>query len=71
MAQENKFYSPLTREQFAQAVGTTRVHLNRVLRELTRDGYLWVDKRTIFIADLPRLCRLGKLEIQDQPQPVL
>jgi CRP-like cAMP-binding protein len=71
MTQGTKFYSPLTREQVAQAVGATRMHLNRVLRELTRDGYLWVDKKTIFIADLPRLCALGKLEIQDRAQPVL
>jgi CRP-like cAMP-binding protein len=46
---------PLTREELGEAVGVTREHLFRLLKELRRDGLVHYDKGWLFIQDLSAL----------------
>lgn len=50
---------PITQEQLGDAVGMTAVHVNRMLRELQRDGLITRSKRFVEITDLKRLQEAG------------
>jgi CRP-like cAMP-binding protein len=46
---------PMTQEQLADATGLTPVHVNRVLKEMDREGLIIREKRFIAIPDRDRL----------------
>jgi CRP-like cAMP-binding protein len=46
---------PMTQEQLADATGLTSVHVNRMLRDLTRDGLIGRTHRNVTIADWRKL----------------
>jgi CRP-like cAMP-binding protein len=50
---------PLTQNDLADATGLTAVHVNRVLKELRREGLIDVDHRALTIPDLGALERVG------------
>jgi CRP-like cAMP-binding protein len=50
---------PLTQNDLADATGLTAVHVNRVLKELQRQGLINRDKRAVEIADWNRLASVG------------
>jgi CRP/FNR family transcriptional regulator, anaerobic regulatory protein len=56
------FRSPLTREHVARAVGTTRGHVSRVLRQLRRERLVLINNGTVTIPDPDRLRQVGNLE---------
>lgn len=50
---------PMSQEQLADALGITPVHVNRVLRDLDREGLIRREKRHIHIPDWEALRRIG------------
>jgi CRP-like cAMP-binding protein len=58
-AQGRECEFPLTQNDLADATGLTAVHVNRVLKELRRDGLIHVDHRALTIPDLGALERVG------------
>jgi CRP-like cAMP-binding protein len=50
---------PMTQEQLADALGITPVHVNRVLRDLDRDGLIVRDKRFVRLPNWEALRRVG------------
>ena len=51
-----RFQLPLTQADFADAVGLTNVHVNRVLQGLRREGLIRTQGKLVQIADWPALC---------------
>ncbi len=49
----------MTQEQLADALGITPVHVNRVLRDLDREGLIVRDKRFLRVPDWEALRRAG------------
>lgn len=47
LAHRDGYELPMTQEQLADALGLTPVHVNRVLRELDRDGLIVREKRVV------------------------
>jgi CRP-like cAMP-binding protein len=59
LAQEHSYQMPMTQEQIADCTGLTPVHVNRVLKELGRQGLIDRDKRSVSIVDWNRLQQIG------------
>ena len=59
LADELAYELPMSQEQLADALGITPVHVNRVLRDLDRDGLVNRNKRHIHIPDWEQLRRIG------------
>lgn len=59
LARDHQYELPMTQEQLADAVGLTSVHVNRVLKQLSEDGLIRRDKRSIRITDWPRMRAAG------------
>jgi CRP-like cAMP-binding protein len=59
LAEEYSYELPMTQEQIADAVGLTPVHVNRVLKELGRQGLISRQKRAVEIVDWDRLRQIG------------
>jgi CRP-like cAMP-binding protein len=59
LANDHHYTLPVTQEELADALGLSAVHLNRVMRTLTRDGLVEVTGRAartaITVRDVPRL----------------
>ena len=55
LADDRGFDLPLTQEELADALGLTAVHLNRVLQNLRREGYVSWQSRRLEIANFERL----------------
>jgi len=53
----DQFQLPLTQEDFADALGLTPVHINRMLRRLRGEGLISSSKPWLTIPDVPRLRR--------------
>ncbi|MBS4209414.1 Crp/Fnr family transcriptional regulator [Bacillus sp. FJAT-50079] len=49
---------PMTHQEFANSVGTTRETINRLLNQLTKENILVVDRRRIVIKDINRIKEL-------------
>jgi CRP-like cAMP-binding protein len=49
------YHLPMTQEQLADATGLTPVHVNRVLKQLMREGLITRTKREVTIPDWDRL----------------
>ncbi|HEY0311150.1 MAG TPA: Crp/Fnr family transcriptional regulator [Allosphingosinicella sp.] len=54
-----RYELPMTQEQLADATGLTPVHINRVLKELSRLGVIDRNKRAVAIADWDGLRTIG------------
>lgn len=50
---------PMTQEQLADALGITPVHVNRLLRDLDRDGLIVRDRRLVRVPDRDALRKIG------------
>jgi CRP-like cAMP-binding protein len=59
VAVRDRFESPLTQEQFADATGLTAVHVNRVLKALTSEGVIAREKRILAVDSWERLTEAG------------
>jgi CRP-like cAMP-binding protein len=55
LAGEYRYELPMTQEQLGDAAGLTPVHVNRVLRDLDKEGVISRTKRNVAIADWDRL----------------
>lgn len=63
---------PFTQSEFADAVGLTDVHVNRVLRDMRRDGLITVDRRIFTVLDWPALKALAQFDpayLRVEPRP--
>ena len=49
------FNLPMTHQEFANSIGTTRETANRLLNQLTKENLLEVDRNRIIIYDLQAL----------------
>ena len=54
-----RYELPMTQEQLADATGLTAVHVNRVLKDLGRQGLISREKRAVEISDWDRLSAVG------------
>ncbi|MEA3010292.1 MAG: hypothetical protein QOJ91_1984 [Sphingomonadales bacterium] len=59
LAEDHRYELPMTQEQIADCTGLTPVHVNRVLKELGRQGLIDRDKRSVRILDWNRLQHVG------------
>lgn len=63
LANEQHYTLPVTQEELADALGLSAVHLNRVMRTLTRDGLVEVTGRaartSVTVRDVPRLAAVA------------
>lgn len=59
LAEEMAYELPMSQEQLADALGITSVHVNRVLRDLDREGLIRRERRFIHIPDWEKLRRIG------------
>lgn len=73
---EVQFSFPLTQIHLADATGLTPVHVNRTLRTLAAEGFVFLSDRTARIPDWDQLVRLGEfsakyLQADLQPSALL
>jgi CRP-like cAMP-binding protein len=59
LARDRRYELPMTQEQLADCTGLTPVHVNRVLKELSRQGLLRRDRRLVEIIDWDQLQKIG------------
>jgi CRP-like cAMP-binding protein len=59
LGNEYRYEMPMTQEQLADVTGLTAVHVNRVLKELQRQGLIARDKRAVEIVDWDGLSGVG------------
>lgn len=62
LGRADRFDLPMNQEQIADATGLTSVHVNRMLRELDRDGVILRTQRAVHITDLERMYRIGDFD---------
>jgi CRP-like cAMP-binding protein len=53
---------PITQTEFADAVGFTTVHVNRILQQLRNDGLIELKGERLFVPDWERLKRTGEFD---------
>jgi CRP-like cAMP-binding protein len=64
---------PMTQQHIGQYLGLTVVHVNRVLRSLRSDSIAILEKNSVTILDLERLCQLARgheMSSNDRPPVV-
>jgi CRP-like cAMP-binding protein len=59
LADEDGYELPMTQEQLADALGITPVHVNRVLKDLDREGLIVRDKRFVRVPDWAALRKVA------------
>jgi CRP-like cAMP-binding protein len=59
LARDRRYELPMTQEQLADCTGLTPVHVNRVLKEMGRQGLISRDKRSVEILKWDRLRHIG------------
>ena len=59
LSSQHRYELPMTQEQLADAVGLTSVHVNRVLKQLEREGLIERDRRSIRIGNWQRMRHAG------------
>ena len=62
LIQDHSFDLPLTQQELADAIGTSAVHVNRVLQQLRGDGLIRLQDRRLTILDWDRLCEVGDFD---------
>jgi DNA-binding transcriptional regulator LsrR (DeoR family) len=53
---------PITQTEFADAVGFTTVHVNRILQQLRNDGLIELKGERLFVPDWERLKQTGEFD---------
>jgi CRP-like cAMP-binding protein len=53
---------PITQTEFADALGFTTVHVNRVLQQLRTDGLIELRGKRLFVPDWKRLTKAGEFD---------
>lgn len=59
LAEPSGYKLPMTQEQLADALGITPVHVNRVLKDLDREGLIVRDKRFVRVPNWEALRKVG------------
>lgn len=59
LTRDHRYELPMTQEQLADCTGLTPVHVNRVLKELGRQGLIRRNKRSVDIVDWDGLQKIG------------
>jgi CRP-like cAMP-binding protein len=59
LAHDHRYELPMTQEQIADATGLTPVHVNRVLKEMDRQGFIVRNRRSVAIEDWERMRTVG------------
>ena len=59
-----QFPFPLTQAQLAELVGTTAVHMSRIIQQLSKEGVLVQKRGSIEVKDLPMLERIAEYDPQ-------
>jgi len=62
LAEGDRIHFPITKEQLADAMGLTTIHIYRTLRRLGESGLVRLDGPWLEILDLEGLKRLGKFD---------
>ncbi|MDB5692548.1 MAG: Crp/Fnr family transcriptional regulator [Alphaproteobacteria bacterium] len=62
LSEQTHYELPMTQEQLADCTGLTPVHVNRMLKELDKGGFIQRDKRAVTIADWRRLAEIGDFQ---------
>ena len=62
LAQDHSYPMPVTQAEFADALGLTLVHVNRVLRDLRLLEIVRIESRMVSILDWERLVALGEFD---------
>ena len=57
-----QFAMPLTQPDLAEALGLTAVHINRVVRQLMKEGVLEIRKGQVTVLDLPALTEIAEFD---------
>lgn len=57
-----QFAMPLTQPDLAEALGLTAVHVNRVVRQLLKDGVLEIRRGQVAVLDLPALTEIAEFD---------
>ena len=60
----DRFDLPMSQELIADATGLTSVHVNRMLRELDREGVMIRNQREVRITDRERMCEIADFHPQ-------
>jgi CRP-like cAMP-binding protein len=73
LATDAGYDCPLSQSRFADALGLSAIHLNRVLRQLREDGLLTFRKGSVRFHDLERLVELAEFDLDylRQAEPLL
>jgi len=58
-AQDNTIDFPLTQQDIGDAVGITKIHVNRVMKILTNDGLIYYHKKKLAILDEKKLSEIS------------
>jgi CRP-like cAMP-binding protein len=59
LARDRRYELPMTQEQLADCTGLTPVHVNRVLKEMGRQGLISRARRSVEIVDWDRMRHIG------------
>jgi CRP-like cAMP-binding protein len=59
LANGGRYELPMNQEQLADALGITPVHVNRVLKELDKEGLILRQQRSVQVPDRKRLADVG------------
>jgi len=62
-AEDNSIVFPITQEEVGDAVGLTNVHVNRVLRQFTKDGLIECHHRKLRVIDEDILSEIGEFNV--------
>ncbi len=55
LTQDNSFEFPLTQEALGEAMGLTNVHINRVVQQMRKDGFLTFENKNMVIRDWEKM----------------
>ncbi len=68
---DNSIAFPLTQEDIADAVGLSKIHVNRVLRDLVKRGYILCDHKCLTILREVELAEIAEFEVSMITTPPL
>ena len=57
---DNKFQLPLTRQEIAEMVGTSRESTGRVLARFSADGIITISGKSVVVNDMAKLEKISR-----------
>lgn len=60
--EKNEIFFPLTQEDIGDAIGLTKVHVNRTLKTMREKGLLEISSSSLKVLDPQALCELGNFD---------